>query len=136
MPDAVLARESAVRPNDFGKPSFRLEDAFDLPDLPGPDSDTLSKYLWWNFPQSVMDVLKEDLGIAKFWLSQVQMYPDLCSIALRFFATPVSSASSEGNFSAINRILSSDRSRLKSNFLEYLLYARSSVQNDSSGVLT
>lgn len=122
--------ELRLRQNTLGEHSFRLEDAFDMPEFDASESDTLTKYMGKRFSRPVLEGVSNRGGLIKFWVGQEHIYPDLAKVSFRIFATPVSSASSERNFSAVNRILTSDRSRLDSSLLEDLMYARSAVQRD------
>lgn len=123
--------DSRMTPNSLGVKSFRLDDAFDFPDFSGTDTDGLSKYLGTSFARSTMDILSSENGLAEFWLTTEHSWPELTKIALRVLATPVSSCSSEHNFSAVNRIVTADRSRFKSDVLEDLIIVRSCIPQDS-----
>ncbi|KAI0563666.1 zinc finger BED domain containing protein [Gracilaria domingensis] len=132
----VCIVNDVIAPKELGKESFNLSDMFDIADREMADLDSFEKYMGRSFPLPVLQQLRtvkkegEDhkTKLVKFWISQSALYPDLSKVALRLYATPVSSASSERNFSAVNRIVTADRSKLKSNLVEDMLYLRSMVR--------
>lgn len=67
----------------------------------------------------------EDFGVVMYWNMYKEENMMLSKLALRVYATPASSCSSERNFSAVNRIITDDRSRLSSELLKIIMYLRS-----------
>ncbi|KAI0558044.1 Zinc finger BED domain containing protein [Gracilaria domingensis] len=127
-----IVATDVVAPKELGTDSFCLSDMFDVADTSEGDIDSFEKYMSRKFPLSISKPLKtsasdEDHGtkLIRFWINQEAHYPDLSKVALRIYATPVSSSTSERNFSAVNRILTAERSRLKSDVIEDMLYLRS-----------
>ena len=60
----------------------------------------------------------------RFWLANEQMFPNLTRIALRIYATPVSSATNERNFSFGSKIEAPERSSLAPDVVCDLLFCR------------
>ncbi|KAI0557114.1 Zinc finger BED domain containing protein [Gracilaria domingensis] len=128
----ALTFNDSVAPKDLGAQSFCLYDMFDIVEGNDGDVDAYEKYMIRKFPLSTLKQLKsigseDDHGTnpIKFWLSQETVCPELTKVALCIYAIPVSSSSSERNFSAVNRMITADRSRLESNIVEDMMYLRS-----------
>lgn len=73
------------------------------------------------------------MSAAMFWFHRRAAFPGITEVALRLYATPVSSTTSERAFSMVNRTLASDGSRMTSSNLENVLVAKSTI---GSGVVS
>lgn len=73
-------------------------------------------------------VKDDEFGIVTFWLTYgKQCFQLLSEVTMRIYTTPVSSSASEGHFSVVNEIVRPERSRLKEDLVEDLVYLRSSL---------
>ncbi|KAI0567134.1 Zinc finger BED domain containing protein [Gracilaria domingensis] len=131
----VCVVNEAIAGNDSGKDKFSLSEMFDVAESGVGDEDSFEKYMGRKFSAPALHKMRaikkeSDHGdnLIKFWISQEGVYPDLKKVALRIYATPVSSCSSERNFSAVNRIITADRSGLKSSLVEDILFLRTMEQ--------
>lgn len=113
---------------------FSLDRILDAPETMANNfTDELDKYLNFAVDQrAASDLMADNLGIARFWANHQRSFPCLSETALRIFATPVSSTASERNFSAVNRIVTHDRTRLSSTIIEDLVTARSFLNSEYS----
>jgi len=66
--------------------------------------------------------ISTDLDILEYWKTQEEQLPLLAKVARRFFAMPVSSASSERLFSAAGNVITSARTLLNTERAEQLIY--------------
>jgi len=108
---------------------FSLEDVLDCPDLSSDDRDELSRYLGKNSSDGTADLMSDAMGVVRFWVSMERILPSLAKVAYRIYGTPVSSSASERTFSAVNRIVTPDRSRLSPALVEDIVYCRSSLKS-------
>ena len=69
--------------------------------------------------------LKDDFEVMRYWHERKAHFPLLFTISARVFATPVSSASSEREFSALKLLVSEKRSCLTSSLIDYIFALRS-----------
>lgn len=80
--------------------------------------DDLTMYLDEPGFHMVQDSLKASHSIAGYWVSQTDRLPILSRVALRKYATPPSSSSSERDFSLVNRLITYHRTRLEVEIFE------------------
>jgi len=73
--------------------------------------------------------MSDAMGVVRFWVSMERILPSLAKVAYRIYGTPVSSSASERTFSAVNRIVTPDRSRLSPALVEDIVYCRSSLKS-------
>ncbi|KAI0557661.1 Ribonuclease H-like protein [Gracilaria domingensis] len=99
---------------DLGEEKFNLSDMLDIADREAGSLDCFEKYMGRSFPLPM--------------LQQLKAVKDEEDHALGLYATPASSSTSKRNFSTVNGTVTGDRSKLKSNFLEDMLYLRSIVR--------
>lgn len=99
-----------------GDGSIHMEDlmCFDK----STDCDELSTYEKETFSPEQEEDLKTNNGDIRFWVRAKNRYPCLHLVAIRCLAVPVSSMSSERDFSFINRLVTSDRSCLRDDIIE------------------
>lgn len=69
------------------------------------------------------------MSASLFWFHLKSTFTEMKEIYFRLFSTPVSSTTSEINFSLVNRVLTSDRSRMT--HFKSLKYACGKVCNSS-----
>ncbi|KAI0564670.1 Ribonuclease H-like protein [Gracilaria domingensis] len=123
-------RKSTAR-KELGASSFCLDEMFDSEEFENVETDVLIKYLERKLTAKMLSLLRDDSkgnGIIKFWIIMQSSLPDLSTVALRIWATPVSSAETERNFSTVNRTLSAERSLLRADIVEDLLYVNTIVK--------
>lgn len=96
--------------------------------------DDLKLYLSERFSEHVIYTCKAEkaFGAVRFWIARRGSMKLLSKVSLRIFATPVSSAASERNFSFVHRLVTTDRNRVKDDIIENLIYARSALFNDAA----
>lgn len=71
----------------------------------------------------------DPMAAPTFWLRQRAVYPELYEVAMRLFATPASSCTSERVFSVVSRTLTPDRSRMTSQNLSNIVIVRSALSH-------
>jgi len=74
---------------------------------------------------------KDHFATFRFWVSHKSKFPTLFEVCIRMYSIPVSSCSSERVFSAVERIVSNDRSRLDSDILHNIVLVRSAKSSIS-----
>lgn len=91
----------------------------------------LSDYLAERFPTHFIAYMKEedDMVAVWYWLARQNMLKILSKVALRVFATPVSSSASERDFSFVHLLVSSDRNPLADDSIADLVYTLSALYN-------
>ena len=82
------------------------------------DCDEFSGYEKETFSAEMESDIKTKNGEIRFWIRGQIKYPSLHKTALWFFVAPVSSMSSERDFSFINCLVSADRACLQDYIIE------------------
>ena len=71
----------------------------------------------------------DNLNLLDFWKSQRDRYPKLASLARKVLSLPASSADCERAFSRLRRVLSDERSRMKSGSIFGSCVGRSLIES-------
>ena len=111
-----------------GKRKFSQLELMDSPSRETVGTDEVAKYL--NIEASKFGVQpqwfeQDKFAIIKFWYEKRNQFPKLYKMALRIFATPVSSAGSERVFSVLKKMVPASRSTLSSDIIEDIVVIRS-----------
>lgn len=91
------------------------------------DIDELAIYMFDSFTSDVISDIGTPLGDVSCWLSKGGTYKEPYQVSLRIFATPLSSASHELDFSFVNRLVTADENLLYDDIMKGILYARSAL---------
>lgn len=105
-----------------------LESYTDSHFIPVEQGDEVSKYSFLNIGNlgiNRADFLSDPFSCIRFWHTHKGAFPNIFKVALRVYATPVSSCASERVFRAVNRIVTRDRAGLNMTTLEDIILVRS-----------
>ncbi len=92
--------------------SFSLKGQLTVIEPFGTLTDEVSRYKSTELAQLGLiqeSFLSDPFSVVQFWYSRKSMYSTLFNVALRVFATPASSCSSERVFLTLKKLLSPDR---------------------------
>ncbi len=107
---------------------FSLKGQLTVMDPHGTLTDEVSRYKCTKLVQLGLiqeSFLSEPFSVVQFWYSRKSMYPTLFKVALRIFATPASSSSSERVFSTLKKLVSPDRSTISAKHISEIITGRS-----------
>lgn len=131
----VVSDKLVVAP-DLSTDTFCFDDMFYASCTATKDTDSSTKFCEKSFSTAQLQQLNapgpngegrnSGMQVAHCWLTQEYVFTDLFKIAMRVYATPAPSSTNERNVSAVNRIITTDRSRLKAEIVEHLLHFQSS----------
>lgn len=112
---------------------FSLEESEDLPEVPVVvELDELSIYLK---SKALVDDFQAEydrddpFSGPLFWLHRMVKFPELFEVALRIFAVPASSTTSEHTFSQVARTVTPERATMVSRNIENVVVAKSAMMN-------
>lgn len=130
IPDeASTAASQSFQVAKLGKDAFSLSDAVSFLQ-PEAESDLLAMFYAERVSSNEQKTLCEEDGIIQLWVARIVSRPSLAKVALIIYSTPASSCSSKRDFSIVKKILSSRRSRLKTDLVEDMVYIKSALSNE------
>jgi len=93
-----------------------------------PDNaDEVTKYCILDvasLPFNRESAMQDDYFAVKFWYDRKRSFPKLYAVAMRVYATPVSSCGSERVFSTLNKLVSKDRTSLTPRTIQDIIVMR------------
>jgi len=110
------------------KQKFSLSSCIRTDVAPRPDANEVNRYKAASLEQLGLNIdsqIDDPFFVVKFWYNKKRTYPRLYKVAMRIYATPASSSTSERVFSTLNNIVTSQRSQLSAKHLSELIVARS-----------
>lgn len=130
--DCPVVREltPAKRKRDARNSVLSLKSMSDTNGGPKQGEDELALYFATSTPVELFEDqfdIDDAMAAPTFWLRQRTVYPELHEVAMRLFATPASSCTSERVFSVVARTLTPDRSRMTPENLSNIVISRSAL---------
>ena len=116
----------------LGKDSFNLSDSFSFLGCQRTSStDDLADFLGEKISKTDCDAFrKDDKYVVKFWIDRQETHPFISKVAIRLLSVPVSSASSERDFSLWKLIHSYLRTSIDPELSEDIVVAKSAITNE------
>jgi len=121
--DDLISTEPASK-----KRRFSLHDHVSRGNFVFENADEVSTYKSMSLGQMRVnqdEFLEKPFSVVSFWYKRRSDFPKLYKIALRVFATPASSCSSERVFSTLKKIVTTERSMLKPENISDIIVGRS-----------
>ena len=119
-------REQTKRPLKRAK--FSLKSHVVVRGQMSKNADEVTRYTSTELTQFGLDqesFLTNSYSVLHFWHSRKSMYPTIFKIAVRVFATPASSCSSERVFSTLKKLVSPDRATISTEHISQIITGRS-----------
>ncbi len=123
---AVTDYEELQRP--FKRAKFSLKNHVVVKGQATRNSDEVTRYKSTELSQFGLDpetFLSNPFSVLHFWHSRKSMYPSIFKIAVRVFATPASSCSSERVFSIMKKLVTPDRATISTEHISQIIIGRS-----------